>query len=654
MAIPNPMGNSPNPQNQKDDDFDNEMSDRLRSGAALTSWVAEKVAHARDVRDELHAERWSEYTRLWRGMWAAPDKNRDSERSRLISPALQQAIEMTVAEMEEAVFGKIGWFDIDDDIMDEEKADALAYRDLLLEDFDRQSVPDAISKVFLLGAIYGTGIAKINVVQKEEAILGQGDEPEISRYVAVVVEPIRPDQFVIDPSAQNSDEALFCAHEFTKPTHLIEERIAEGVYRDVVLAPYTGRKFANTDGRNTTGFADPDDDSVLITEYYGKVPAAMLPDAEEGATGLVEALVTIANETELLRAVASPFTMKDRPIVAYQHDTVPGEFWGRGVCEKGYNPQKALDAELRARIDALSIITAPMMGADVTRLPRNPDMRVRPGKVWLTRGRPSEVLEPILLGQINPATFQQSGDLERMVQMGTGAMDSATPLGTSRRNETASGMSMMQQSFIKRSKRTMSNLERQFLAPLIRKSLWRYMQFSPQRYPTDMHFIVRATMGIMAKEVEQQQLIQLLGFVPQESPAFNIILKAIFENSASSNKRDLMEALEALAEMSKPDPAQQEMQQKMQQLQMVGMEKNVEKTDAEAKRAYAEAELAIAQAKHTEVKADLEDDKVELQAASIAVQAQRTKAQEKQTTIAQQRNQIEMVKARNQGNKSKS
>ena len=162
MAIPNPMGNSPNPQNQKDDDFDNEMSDRLRSGAALTSWVAEKVAHARDVRDELHAERWSEYTRLWRGMWAAPDKNRDSERSRLISPALQQAIEMTVAEMEEAVFGKIGWFDIDDDIMDEEKADALAYRDLLLEDFDRQSVPDAISKVFLLGAIYGTGIAKIN------------------------------------------------------------------------------------------------------------------------------------------------------------------------------------------------------------------------------------------------------------------------------------------------------------------------------------------------------------------------------------------------------------------------------------------------------------------------------------------------------------
>ena len=650
MAIPNPMGNSPDPQNIKADPFESEMEERLRSGHALTSWVSERVSHARDVRDELHGARWAEYTRLWRGMWSNDDKNRDSERSKLISPALQQAIEMTVAEMEEAVFGKTAWFDIDDDIMDEDKNDAIMYRDLLLEDFDRQSVPDAISKVFLLGSIYGTGIAKLNVVQKEESVLtAPGEDPELSRYVAVTVEAIRPDQFVIDPSAQSVDEALFCAHEFIKPLHLIEERMEDGVYREVDLAPYSGKKYADTDGKGTTGYVSPEDDGVLITEYYGKVPAAMLPDAPEGAKGMVEALVTIANESELLRAVESPFTMKDRPIIAYQHDTVPGEFWGRGVAEKGYNPQKALDAELRARIDALSIITAPMMGADVTRLPRNPDMRVRPGKVWLTRGRPSEVLEPILLGQINPATFQQSGDLERMVQMGTGAMDSATPLSTARRNETASGMSMMQQSFIKRSKRTMANLERQFLGPLIRKSLWRYMQFVPNKYPMDMHFTVRATMGIMAKEVEQQQLIHLLGFIPQESPAFNIILKAIFENSASANKRDLMEALAALAEASKPNPEAQKMQEQMQQLQMMGAQKEVEKTDAQAKLALAEAELAKAQTEHTRVKADLEDDKVELQAASISVNAQRTKAQEKQTEIARERNQIEMVKARNAG-----
>ncbi len=65
---------------------------------------------------------------------------------------------------------------------------------------------------------------------------------------------------------------------------------------------------------------------------------------------MVEALVTLTEDGFVLRAVENPYRMKDRPYVAYQHDSVPGEFWGRGVAEKGYNPQKALDAELRARI----------------------------------------------------------------------------------------------------------------------------------------------------------------------------------------------------------------------------------------------------------------------------------------------------------------
>ena len=47
---------------------------------------------------------------------------------------------------------------------------------------------------------------------------------------------------------------------------------------------------------------------------------------------------------------------------------MPGRFWGRGVCEKGYSSQKALDTELRARIDALALTNAPMIGMDSTRI----------------------------------------------------------------------------------------------------------------------------------------------------------------------------------------------------------------------------------------------------------------------------------------------
>jgi hypothetical protein len=58
-------------------------------------------------------------TGLWRGQWSPEDRTRESERSRIVSPALQQAVESSVAELEEATFGRGKWFDIKDDIHDQ-------------------------------------------------------------------------------------------------------------------------------------------------------------------------------------------------------------------------------------------------------------------------------------------------------------------------------------------------------------------------------------------------------------------------------------------------------------------------------------------------------------------------------------------------------
>ena len=62
--------------------------------------------------------RFEEYYRLWRGMWDPADSERRSERSRIISPALQQAVESNVAELEEATFGRGKWFDVSDNLGD--------------------------------------------------------------------------------------------------------------------------------------------------------------------------------------------------------------------------------------------------------------------------------------------------------------------------------------------------------------------------------------------------------------------------------------------------------------------------------------------------------------------------------------------------------
>lgn len=620
--------------------------------AALLGWVVNKVKRGRDARDTKYGTRWKEYTRLWRGFWSTEDASNLSERSKLIAPALSQAIEMSVAEIEEAVFGRTAWFDIDDDIADEQKDDSIVYRDQLLEDFELASVPDALAQTFLLGAIYGTGICKLNVRLDTSKTLGPDGTPEESDKVLVSADPIRPDEFVIDPSATSIDEALFCAHEFIKPLHSIKEKQKAGIYNKGELKGYNGRRGDST-GTGMTSSVDSQDEGVLVTEYYGKVPARWVDGAEDKpGDELVESIVTVANEALVLRARMSPFTMQDRPIVAYQHDTVPGEFWGRGIAEKGYNPQKALDSELRGRIDALALITAPMMGADINRLPRNPDLRIRPGKTILTRGRPSEVLEAVGFNPQGLAlTFQQSGDMERMVQQGTGSIDSATPVGINSRNETMGGMSMLQTGFLKRSKRTMQNIERQLLAPLIRRAMWRYMQFEPERYPKDMKFLVRASMGIMAKEVETSQLTQLLGYTPPESPAHGLLLKAIFDNTASAEKAELKKAIDALN--APPSPEQQQMQQQMQQLQMQMLQAQLQETQAKAQEAQAAAQLAQAKAKRELVLADLEDDKVDIAAANAAIGAQKAKMADKQNEIASERNEIERIKAKKKPTSSK-
>ena len=80
--------------------------DPLMIQEALEDWVMNKCEDWRDYYESNYEARFEEYYRLWRGIWDPADSQRGSERSRIISPALQQAVESNVAELEEATFGR--------------------------------------------------------------------------------------------------------------------------------------------------------------------------------------------------------------------------------------------------------------------------------------------------------------------------------------------------------------------------------------------------------------------------------------------------------------------------------------------------------------------------------------------------------------------
>jgi hypothetical protein len=242
-----------------------------------------------------------------------------------------------------------------------------------------------------------------------------------------------------------------------------------------------------------------------------------------------------------------------------------------------------------------------MVAMDATRLPRGAKFEVKPGKAILTNGSPADILMPFKFGTTDGNNLATSKEFERMLLQATGTLDSNGMVTQSSRD--GGGMSMAVASIIKKYKRTLVNFQEDFLVPFIKKAAFRYMQFDPNRYPSvDMNFIPTATLGIIAREYEQQQFISLLQTLGPNTPVLPIILKGIVSNSSLSNRFEMMDALD---KMSQPDPQAQQMQQMQQQLAMQNAQAQIAlvTTQAEQNRADATKKMVEAQYIPQEVQA---------------------------------------------------
>ena len=603
------------------------------SSNKLVDWINDNVTEWRDHRDENYLSDWKEYERLWRGIWAAEDSTRNSERSRITSPALQQAIENHTAEIEEAVFGQGDYlFDIEDDMEDNDPSDVEYMKRYMKECFKKNKVRKAVGDVILLASIYGTGIGEITVKKTKELFPTTQpiDGLDVSAIgvqevekVRVSLRPINPQNFLIDPNATSVEDAMGVAIEEFVSAHSVAQAISQGIYKD---AKDLGDD-STPDSDLEASFIDQEynDDKIRVLRYYGLVPKNLLESAltedgeivslfgdEEGKDediselmeeygDLVEAVVVIANETSLLKAEKSPYMMKDRPVVAYQDDSIPNRFWGRGVAEKGYNMQKAIDAQLRSHLDSLALATVPMMAMDATRLPRGSKFEVRPGKTILTNGNPAEILMPFKFGSVDGANIQTAQQFEQMLLQATGTMDTAAMQS----QPEGANMSFALSAIIKKNKRTLVNFQDQFLIPFVEKAAWRFMQFDPEHFKTqDWKFIPSSTLGMLAREVEQQQFINLMKTLGPDSPLLPILMQGVLETSNLANKTQL---LQQLAQSQEPDPQEQQMQQQQVQMQMGLLAAQTADLNTKAGKQQAEAQqIAVeTQLKPEEVKAKL-------------------------------------------------
>ena len=574
---------------------------------ALVAFVMDRCNDWRNYRDENYMDRWDEYERLWRGLYADEDKTRDSERSRLISPALQQAVDNKQADLEEAVFAKGVFFDISDDISDQDKTDVEKMKSLLSEDFKKDKVRKNIGQIMTLAEIYGTGIGEIIVKQKKH--LAPATQPTaqpgmamigVNKNVRVAVElkPINPRNFLVDPNATSIDDAMGCAIEEYVGRHAVIKGMEDGVYMSADL----GDAALDTDLEPNQDLTYYQNDKVLLLRYYGLVPKKLLDNPEDNLieddekySDMVEALIVIGNGEVLLKSEENPFMMQDRPVVAYQADSVPGRFWGRGTAEKAYNMQKAVDAQIRSHVDSLGLTAAPMMAIDASRLPRGQKFEIKPGKNILVNGNPAEILQPFKFGVTDKSNIETAQIFERMMLQATGTLDTANlPAQVSGGDAAAAGLAMAVSGIIKKNKRSLVNFQEDFLIPFVQKAAWRYMQFAPDRYPVkDFEFIPTGTLGMVAREFEQAQMMAMMSTLGPNSPIVPLLLQGIVEYSSLPNRESLLQQLQQLTQ---PNPEQQQAQQQATQLQLADAQATVQEKQARAQKAAAEAQKVTIEA----------------------------------------------------------
>ena len=615
-------------------DFNSEEEEVTQSDRELVAFVVDHCDKWRDWRDTNYETKWDEYERIYYGIWSAEDRTRDSERSKIISPATRQAVDNRVAETMEGFAGSGKLFEVTDDGLDQERTDVEVMQALLLEDTHNNAYINNVSSIVKLAEIYGTGVGEVLVKTEIERIPTTQQMPgeqgmaavgvTEQEKVVVKVKPVNPRNLLIDPNADAIDDSMGVAVEEYVSMYQIVQGIESGVYRKVDVEPhYEGDDLDPSHVESTTY----EDDKVKIIRYYGLVPQEYLEEVEEEGeevvdlfpdessadrlSGLVEAIVVIANDGTLLKAERSPYMMEDRPIIAYRPEVRPGRFYGVGTVEKGYNMQKAIDAQLRSHMDSLALTTAPMMGIDATRLPRGMKFEVRPGKNILTNGNPAEILQPFKFGSTDASNYETAKGFEAMLLQATGTLDSAelvkSAAGGGGQNN-GMGMSLAMSAIVKKNRVAMASFQDDFIIPMVKKVAYRYMQFDPDRYPMqDFKFTTLSSIGAITKEHEQQQLIGLMQTLGPNSPIVPILLRSIIGTSSLLNKEQLMVQLD---EMSQPDPQAQEMQAQQAQLQMGLVQAQANELNARAQESAADAQEAQARTQKLLVEASLLDDKV--------------------------------------------
>jgi hypothetical protein len=184
---------------------------------------------------------------------------------------------------------------------------------------------------------------------------------------------------------------------------------------------------------------------------------------------------------------------------------------------------------------------------------------------------------------------------------------------------------------MKRHKRTLINFQDCFLIPLIEKSAYRYMQYDPENFPAqDFKFVASSSLGVIAREYEVTQLVQLLQTLGQDSPMYPMLVEAVVDNMSLSNREDIIAQLKQL---NQPNPQAQEAQQAQMQMQLATQQAQIQLLQSQA--AESQSRAGKYQMETQAIPEKVQNDRIRAVSSNIQPGNQDDKEFEKRAKIAE-------------------
>lgn len=425
----------------------------------LANTIVSRYTTARNWREPLK-QKWDDFYDLYRGVLDSTTKS--IWQANIFVPYAFSTIETIVPRL---VAGRPQI-----DVMPREEGDtdyARVQNYLVDYQWDQCDMDKLLPDIVRQMLIYGTSVVKVywdkKVETVEEEIEIDPDFPELgSQKVEVekttknqpVVEMVDLYDFFWDPKGFDIDSCGWVAHRTYRSYDYLIKMQKQGLYKNVNLLekdktrPFKGETdkitrttaLGTTDPQSVSGDSDKEANIELI-EYW-----------EDNR------VVTIANRTVVIRDDKNPFAHGKKPFVRFVDQSVPKEFCGIGELEPIETLQKELNDMRNQRMDNASLILNRMWlvqnGANVDEDELVSDVG---GVIHTDKIEGVQALYP---PEIPNSSYREETLIKADIQQTTGITDYTKGVASDAlANETATGISMMQEAGNARIKLKMMNIE---------------------------------------------------------------------------------------------------------------------------------------------------------------------------------------------------